>query len=643
MPACPSCKETYTGDLNYCGRCGSDIRSQTAGAQDDPWLGTIVDGRYRVIHKIGAGGMSSVYRVEHLAIAKVAAMKVLHREIANEPDALKRFRREAEAISRLGHPNTVQVFDFGQTGTSTYLIMEYVRGEDLGTILRRDGHITFARAAPIVLQICGSLGEAHDLGIVHRDVKPENVIVSRTKEGSDFVKVLDFGLAKITLPGGAAGASNPGILIGTPYYMSPEQIRADREPDARSDVYSLGAVMYRILCGAPPFEAATPVAVLTKHLTEEPAPLLRPGVDVPPAVAAIVLRALAKDPEDRFASMDELREALADAAGDLVPRSPATGPRRRRSDPGFAASDLPSVNESVSISDRLSRSDLDQYEHTLRRQKYLRLSTLPLALVLVAGVGITWSRNQRQRAQDHEQEPNNTPEQANLLPDSGVMHGHLAQRLSRDQGDVDVFKLATAPGPRVLRAEVTGLPNLDLVLEVFDGSGQMLGRADSRGQGEGELIANLRVQKGELYLVVREARAPGRIPTENLTDEYTLSAQLHEASADEEVEPNDDAQGQPLAPGTAVVGFLDHRADVDPFRVDAAAGEHKRAVLTYPAGLKLRVRIGDHETVAGPSPWHFDVAGGQTVRLVRVDPPQRGENKPPLHALDQPYRIEILP
>src|SRR5262249_54229641 len=154
----------------------------------------------------------------------------------------------------------------------------------------------------ILLQLCGSLGEAHELGIVHRDLKPENVVVSRTKDGGDFAKLLDFGLAKVSAREEPPDASTQGALIGTPYYMSPEQINADREPDARSDIYSLGALMYRILTGEPPFLAATPVAVLTRHLSDAPQSLRerRPDLNLPESVDELVLHALAKRPEDRF-------------------------------------------------------------------------------------------------------------------------------------------------------------------------------------------------------------------------------------------------------------------------------------------------------------------------------------------------------
>ena len=168
-------------------------------ASNQTWLGHIVDGRYRVLEAIGRGGMGVVYKVEHVRMGKIAAMKVLHRDLADDPDVIQRFEREAAAVSRLDHPNTVHVFDFGATQGALYLIMEYVRGADLSRLIDRDGPMPFARAAPLLIQILGALTEAHELGIVHRDLKPDNVLVTRTTGGRDFAKVLDFGLAKVCL------------------------------------------------------------------------------------------------------------------------------------------------------------------------------------------------------------------------------------------------------------------------------------------------------------------------------------------------------------------------------------------------------------------------------------------------------------
>ena len=280
------------------------------GAQD-PLIGRVIDGRYRVLGKLGQGGMGSVYQVEHLAMGKIAAMKLLHPGLSEQPELLARFRREAEAVSRLSHPNTVQVFDFGHAEGLMYLVMELVRGKIFGVILRRDGPMAWDRARRILIQTCDALSEAHEAGIIHRNLKPENLLVSRARDGRDLVKVVDFGLAKLRAEDDSGQVTARGSLVGTPFYMSPEQIRAD-ELDARSDIYSLGAVLYRMVTGEHPFAGNTPVAVLTQHLTDRliPPSLRRPDLALDARIDPIIGKAMAKACEDRYADADEFRQAL---------------------------------------------------------------------------------------------------------------------------------------------------------------------------------------------------------------------------------------------------------------------------------------------------------------------------------------------
>jgi eukaryotic-like serine/threonine-protein kinase len=318
MIVCPSCQAEYEeSTTRFCGRCGSDMRRAPRGPADradaipDPLLGRVIDGRYRVQVKIGQGGMGAVYKVEHLGMGKLAAMKLLHPALTADPELGRRFRREAEAVSRLSSPNTVQVFDFGESDGFMYLVMELVRGEDLGAILRRDGPLSFERARTIAIQVCEALSEAHEAGVIHRDLKPENLLISRTRDGRDLVKVLDFGLAKLRDVEELSSVTARGALVGTPFYMSPEQIRGE-DLDARSDLYSLGALMYRVLTGDHPFTGSTPVAVLTQHLTEPliPPSKRRPERKLDRIADVLVMRAMAKAREDRFPSADAFRQAL---------------------------------------------------------------------------------------------------------------------------------------------------------------------------------------------------------------------------------------------------------------------------------------------------------------------------------------------
>jgi tRNA A-37 threonylcarbamoyl transferase component Bud32 len=223
--------------------------------------------------------MGVVYRVEHVRIAKLMAMKLLHGALARDKDVVKRFKREAEAVSKLDHPNTVQVFDFGQSEGMIFLVMEYLSGRDLGQMIKDEGPLSFDRAARIAAQVAGSVAQAHERGIIHRDLKPENIMVLEGRGISDYVKVLDFGLAKLREDEmqGEKSITRAGSILGTPYYMAPEHIRGE-EVDARSDVYAMGALIYKTITGVPPFWATTPVGVLTMHLTEDLVPPSeRPG------------------------------------------------------------------------------------------------------------------------------------------------------------------------------------------------------------------------------------------------------------------------------------------------------------------------------------------------------------------------------
>src|SRR5690606_26381408 len=289
---------------------------------------------------------------EHLRMGKVAAMKVLHSDLAGDPDVVGRFEREAAAISKLHHPHTVQVFDFGTAGNALYLIMEYVRGVDLAHMIQRDGPMPWARAAPLLAQVCSALQEAHELGIVHRDLKPENVLITRTAGGRDYAKVLDFGLAKLEQRQAPSTMTDRQQIVGTPYFMSPEQIRGD-DVDARSDIYSFGALMFELLTAQHVFDGSTAVGVLTKHLTAEPdAPSMRaPRSGIDPQIDHLCRKALAKDPSRRWQSATELADAIEDVYLETVGYGTGPGQRPRG---------LRKPTEDDLESDlRLRRSDID--------------------------------------------------------------------------------------------------------------------------------------------------------------------------------------------------------------------------------------------------------------------------------------------
>jgi serine/threonine protein kinase len=275
-------------------------------------VGKTVDGRYLVMELIGEGGMGKVYLAEHVEIGKRVALKVLHPSYSRMPDLVERFRREARAASKIGHPNIVDVTDSGTTGDgSVYFVMEYLEGVELGSIIEREGAIDIARALKISSQICRALAAAHAQGIVHRDLKPENVFLITRGGEADVVKVLDFGIAKTTEAEAARERrlTSPGMAMGTPEYMAPEQA-AGRPADARCDVYALGAIMYEMSTGQPPYSGDNFMEILTKKATQDPPPPSTVRLDLPPQVSDLVMAAMARNPDNRPQTMETLEYEL---------------------------------------------------------------------------------------------------------------------------------------------------------------------------------------------------------------------------------------------------------------------------------------------------------------------------------------------
>src|SRR5262245_3437632 len=284
---------------------------ETDDAEPD-LIGAEIDGRYRVLELIGEGGMGKVYLAEHVEIGKRVALKVLHPSYSRMPDLVERFRREARAASKIGHPNIVDVTDSGTTADgSVYFVMEYLEGVELGSVIERQGALDVARALKITGQICRALAAAHREGIIHRDLKPENIFLITRDGTADVVKVLDFGIAKTTEAEAARERrlTSPGMAMGTPEYMSPEQA-AGRPADARCDVYALGAIMYEMVTGIPPYTGDNFMEILTKKATvDPPAPSsIRP--ELPAPVSDLVMAAMARNPGERPQTMETLEYEL---------------------------------------------------------------------------------------------------------------------------------------------------------------------------------------------------------------------------------------------------------------------------------------------------------------------------------------------
>ncbi len=297
--------------------------------------GRVLDGKYELLARLGEGGMGTVYRARRLHIGDEVAVKVLHPKYVSDADAVERFRREARSAAIIRHANVVTIHDFGEaraSGAPAYLVMELVRGTSLRELLRREGRLAPARAVSLMRDICAGVGVAHREGVVHRDLKPDNVIVvPPAGEGErETAKVVDFGLAKLRDMALGPSLTQTGAVMGTPSYMSPEQCRGE-EMDARADVYALGAMLYEMLAGGPPFRSNTLAGLITKHLHEEPPAL--PEGSGPPALEAACRRALAKNPDERQPDANalsrELRAALERAAVEGRPmyRRPARARR----------------------------------------------------------------------------------------------------------------------------------------------------------------------------------------------------------------------------------------------------------------------------------------------------------------------------
>ena len=282
----------------------------------DKLVGQTLDGRYCVEHKIGEGGMGVVFAARHAVIERPLAIKVLKREAMRDAGTILRFVQEAKAASRIGHPNIVDVTDFGTTPDGmTYSVMEFVQGHTLATAIRLGAPFAPLRAIRIAAQIARALGAAHDKGIVHRDLKPENVFLLDRDGREDFVKIVDFGIAKVSPPPGCVAGprlTRAGSVFGTPEYMAPEQAAGRGDTDGRVDIYALGVILYEMLCGRVPHRGDSMVRTLAMQMLDpiEPPSIVRPDLEIPPALEAVVMRALAKQREDRYAAMAELLDAL---------------------------------------------------------------------------------------------------------------------------------------------------------------------------------------------------------------------------------------------------------------------------------------------------------------------------------------------
>jgi eukaryotic-like serine/threonine-protein kinase len=568
---CPACARLNDPSRGSCASCGQDMRGLGAASDTFPKtedqvipgdgdVGRLIDGRYRILSRIGEGGMGSVYRAQHVRMGKIIALKLMHPDVARKRNAVERFRREAQAVSKLDHPNIISVFDSGECEDGLYLVMEYVPGRDLATILRDEGPLDEPRALRITMQVLEAMREAHDAGIIHRDIKAGNIMLSRTRGPDERVKVLDFGIAKLVSSRRQIGNDEAGKLtanadlVGTPNCMSPEQIRGV-ELDARSDLYSVAALLFELLSGRGPFEG-TAFEVLSQHLVCPPPSIrsIRAEGEFSDQVEAILERGLAKNPEDRFQSAAEMQAAL----GRTLEAPLVAHPH----------------DASIDIA---RREDWDAFERSFRRRRAavhacgLCALGVVLALCVAAGksdplpppmpVGVL-----------EEIEPNDLPSQANFIEPGRPVSGRIGPAPHAAISDRDFFELFVKR-ESVLSAELSGVRGLNLVLELFAdpplGASELplVAAVDDGRVSEPEQLNDVVLRPGRYYLRLMERRRldePDGGPRSSASEWYTLKIALEGARPFQELEPNNLASSaMPVSVDHPVLGKTGPAASVD--------------------------------------------------------------------------------
>jgi serine/threonine-protein kinase len=372
LKVCPQCGREYETTARFCPADGTALRPKDS----DSLVGRVLADRYHILKRIGEGGMGRVYLGEHVKMNRQCAIKVMSPALVNDAESAARFAREASSAARIIHPNVAAVFDYGESEGLIYLVMEYVDGQALSRILAREAPLSVERALELARQIADGLGAAHELGIIHRDLKPDNILVTRTRTGREVPKVVDFGIAKAVQDTTGESLTRTGLVIGTPEFMSPEQLLGD-PIDARSDLYALGCILHLMLTATPPFAASTREQMIKRRLSEDAPHVQAVDPGLPDSVDRIVERLLARSPADRYGSAAEVRDALAGtharrAPADITPRATLATPRSAPTMPFASAAIAPTeVTEVAALPPRVP-----QRPHP---------ASIALAVILVVG------------------------------------------------------------------------------------------------------------------------------------------------------------------------------------------------------------------------------------------------------------------
>jgi serine/threonine protein kinase len=298
---CPFCQQSHPEDVLVCPTAGKVL----------PLEGRLLDGKFRFTKLLGAGGMGAVWRAQNIRVKKAVAIKLMHAEFAGNPGILERFRNEATAAGQIGNPHICDIYDFGQSVLGPYIVLEMLNGRSFGELVQQTGQVDPGLAVLIIRQALIGLDAAHAVGIVHRDLKPENIFLHEPSPGHLLVKLMDFGISKFSQGGAEGGRTSAGVLMGTPEYMSPEQTEGAAGVDHRTDIWAMGAILYKALTGADAFLGPTMAATLVAVATKPHTPIAQLAPHVPPGLIAVIDKCLAKDPNERFASCSELSAALA--------------------------------------------------------------------------------------------------------------------------------------------------------------------------------------------------------------------------------------------------------------------------------------------------------------------------------------------
>jgi serine/threonine-protein kinase len=522
MKLCPSCKTEFPGGEVFCPNDGarlvtpSQIGAAPAVAGVDPMIGTVLSERYRILRQIGEGGMGLVYEAEHVTIEKRVALKVLRDDFSSRNEVVERFKQEAKSASRIGNEHIVDISDFGVTPSgASYFVMELLEGEDLANVLQREGQISITRAADILRQCCKALGAAHAKGIVHRDMKPENIFLTRRGETNDFVKIVDFGIAKmsdIETPGAPGRKlTKTGMIFGTPEYMSPEQAAGKATLDHRVDVYALAVIFFEMITGRVPFVGDTFMGILTQHMFEDPPRIeeVNPHVRVPEPVVAFLYRGLAKEPDERYQTCQDMELAL-DAA--LQGRGDATHP-------GFAVP-ISSVKRGAGPLTPASMTDMAATATPPRSRRGVFLGAGAVIVAAALGGGGVWYFGNQGAAHDGDvvvithppprSEPDGGPRAAMAIePDAGSARPEPAPEPDAGPPRVTVTVATTPEGARVFvvgRGEVCEAT--PCTFDTAPGEPITVRARRGRSEGESELTPTANTV---MQLELRPARS-GRTP-----------------------------------------------------------------------------------------------------------------------------------